>query len=158
MYQSTKVFGHELGLSACFRQHRATHSHCSLLHGYALSFKFVFQAATLDDRNWVHDFGGLKELKENLQATFDHKLVVAADDPHLDTLCALAGTVADVLVLPAVGCEAFAQHAFHMATAVIHKANKASAAIGFPHDRVSVMSCECAEHGANSAIYFGVMV
>lgn len=141
MFQSTKRYGHELGLSACFRQHRATHSHCSLLHGYALAFTFVFEAKELDDKNWVQDFGGLKELKVMLQQAFDHKLLVAQDDPQLDNICALSAFVADVLVLPAVGCEAFAQQAYHMAMSVIDV------------DRVRVVSVECAEHGANSAIY-----
>jgi 6-pyruvoyltetrahydropterin/6-carboxytetrahydropterin synthase len=38
-----KTYGHELGLSACFRQHRAK-SHCRFLHGYPLSFTFTFAA------------------------------------------------------------------------------------------------------------------
>ncbi|HEX2555077.1 MAG TPA: hypothetical protein VHL98_15360, partial [Microvirga sp.] len=42
IYRSTKVYDHNEGLSCCFRQWRATHSHCRLLHGYALAFKFVF--------------------------------------------------------------------------------------------------------------------
>jgi 6-pyruvoyltetrahydropterin/6-carboxytetrahydropterin synthase len=161
-YQSTKTFGHELGLSACFRQHAATHSHCSLLHGYALSFKFVFEADTLDDRNWVQDFGGLRELKRQLQATFDHKLVVAEDDPNLDAICSLNGTIADVLLLPAVGCEAFAKLAYDMAVQVIQNANnrefvakRAKGLVWAESNRVRVVSCECAEHGANSAIYIG---
>ena len=36
VWRSTKTYGHEEGLSCCFRQWRATHSHCRLLHGYAL--------------------------------------------------------------------------------------------------------------------------
>ena len=59
-YQSTKTFGHDLGISCAFRQWRATHSHCSKIHGYALSVTMVFEANTLDDRNWVMDFGGFK--------------------------------------------------------------------------------------------------
>lgn len=167
MYQSTKRYGHELGLSACFRQWRATHSHCSFLHGYALSFKFVFEAETLDDHNWVQDFGGLKELKQRLQQTFDHKLVVASDDPWRDELCALRGlSIADVLVMPAVGCEAFAEYAFNIAAGIVHRANEEYAAQRnstrqagehriWPDEvqRVRVVSCECAEHGANSATY-----
>lgn len=145
-YRSTKTFGHELGLSACFRQWRATHSHCSLLHGYALSFKFVFEAETLDDRNWVMDFGGLKDLKQRLVNDFDHKLVVAADDPQLDEICQFAGIgIADVRVEADVGCEAFARIGWEHANIVIH-------GLGMS-DRVKVISCECAEHGANSAIY-----
>jgi 6-pyruvoyltetrahydropterin/6-carboxytetrahydropterin synthase len=162
-YQSTKTFGHELGLSACFRQWRATHSHCSLLHGYALSFKFVFEADTLDDRNWVQDFGGLKELREGLRRNFDHTLAVAQDDPKLDELCALGGLgLADVRVFPAVGCEAFAKMAYDLAVLVVNDANEVefqrlrATVDQWPFkSRVRVVSCECAEHGANSAIYIG---
>lgn len=146
MYRSTKTFGHDLGLSACFRQWRATHSHCSKLHGYALSFKITFEG-DLDERNWVVDFGGLKWLKERIVEMFDHKTVIAADDPmciHFEQLHQ-AG-VADVLVLEHVGCEAFAREVFHLAERALRRdANLAP--------RVRVISVECAEHGANSAIY-----
>jgi 6-pyruvoyltetrahydropterin/6-carboxytetrahydropterin synthase len=145
MYRSTKTYGPEVGLSACFRQWRAD-SHCSYLHGYALSFSFVFEADELDKRGWVVDFGALKELKDKLVQTFDHKLVVAADDPELSMFKALAKmNVADVLVLPdGVGCEKFAKLAYDYAAGVV------SATYG---KRVRVISCECREHGANSAIY-----
>lgn len=142
-YQSTKTFGHELGLSACFRQWRAE-SHCSKLHGYALAFTVTFEAETLDERNWVQDFGGLKELKADIQHVFDHRLVVAKDDPYIDELTGLAGLgVADALVLDNVGCEAFAQHVFELAES------------RYRTERVRIVSVECREHGANSATYFG---
>ena len=70
-YFSTKCYGHNIGLSAVFRQPLA-HSHCKLLHGYSLSFKFTFGCDELDERNWVVDFGGLKPLKAWLEETFDH--------------------------------------------------------------------------------------
>lgn len=146
-FQSTKTYGHDLGLSACFRQWRATHSHCSLLHGYALSFKFTFECEYLDGRNWVVDFGGLKWLKEQLQYHFDHKLVVAQDDPEIERFRDLSiARLADVFVLPAVGCEAFARFAFQLAEQALQR----DAGLA---PRVRVVSCECAEHGANSAIY-----
>ncbi len=47
IYRSTKMYDHNEGLSCCFRQWRATDSHCRLIHGYALAFKFVF--ATFGD-------------------------------------------------------------------------------------------------------------
>jgi 6-pyruvoyltetrahydropterin/6-carboxytetrahydropterin synthase len=143
-YQSTKTYGHEEGLSCCFRQWRAR-SHCNLLHGYSLSFRFVFEADTLDDRNWVVDFGGLKVLKLALHDQFDHKTVIAADDPYLPEIQALGRLgVADVVVLPGVGCEKFAELAWEMANDIVAG-----------NHRVRVVSCECAEHGANSAIYYG---
>lgn len=146
-YQSTKTYSHELGLSACFRQWRAS-SHCRHLHGYPLSFHFVFEADTLDANNWVIDFGSLKPLRAALEACFDHRLVVAHDDPQLDLLCSLAGLdLADVLVLDNVGCEAFAQHAYTLGLMHLHDAGQAV--------RVRLVSVECREHGANSAIYYG---
>ena len=69
-YYSTKTYGHEEGLSCMFRQPLATHSHCSLLHGYALSFSFKFGCNHLDDKNWVVDFGDLKDLKAWLKDSF----------------------------------------------------------------------------------------
>jgi 6-pyruvoyltetrahydropterin/6-carboxytetrahydropterin synthase len=146
MYRSTKRYGHELGLSACFRQHRATHSHCSLLHGYALAFTFVFEAETLDAHNWVQDFGGLKDLKRKLVTMFDHTCIVAKDDPQVAFFGVLQKQgLIDLRVLGAVGCEAFANVAYHMAQGVLLSMGESQ--------RVRVVSCECAEHGANSAVY-----
>lgn len=145
MFISTKTYGHEIGLSACFRQWRAT-SHCKLLHGYALAVKLEFEADELDANNWVVDFGDLRGLKEQLVELFDHKLLVAADDPELDTLCGLAGLgLADVEVVEAAGCEAFAAMVFSMATRWL-------VAEGYA-PRVRIRSVEVREHGANSAIY-----
>lgn len=144
-HQSTKTYGHEIGLSAVFRQWRAN-SHCNQLHGYALAFEFVFEADELDERNWVVDFGGLKDLKYELQKTFDHKTVVAVDDPHIDSIIALADIgIADVQVLDAVGCEKFAELAAEIAESVLLEN-------GYK-PRVRVKSVECREHGANSALY-----
>jgi 6-pyruvoyl-tetrahydropterin synthase len=43
----------------------------------------IFESENLDDRNWVFDFGGLKQFKDWAEHMFDHTLVIAADDPHL---------------------------------------------------------------------------
>ena len=144
-FLSTKTYGPELGLSAVFRQWKAN-SHCNQLHGYSLGFRFTFEAKELDDRNWVMDFGGLKGLKAKLQQTFDHKLVVANDDPQFQVLLDLqeAG-VADVMVVEAVGCEKFAQLAALYAQTELEL-------LGLDK-RVKVVEVECSEHGANSAIY-----
>lgn len=144
-YKSTKTFGHELGLSAAFRQHRAE-SHCNLIHGYALAIKVTFEADELDVRNWVVDFGSLKSYKAILENTFDHKLLVAEDDPKKDDLCALQGLgLADVVVVPATGCEAFAKMVFEYTEQWLIDAGYAP--------RCRVVEVEVREHGANSAIY-----
>ena len=80
MHYSTKII--ELG-SCAFRQPKAT-SHCRFLHGYRLTAKFWFASETLDQNNWVVDFGGLRELKKLLQDQFDHTTCISADDPHVD--------------------------------------------------------------------------
>lgn len=144
-YQSSKTYGHEIGLSACFRQPGAN-SHCRFLHGYALSFKFVFETYELDQNNWVVDFGGaaLKALKNWLVETFDHRMLVAADDPSIDELTYLdAIGLAQVIVLERVGCEAFAVLAYEQAKNLMQKY----------HPHVRVVSCEVKEHGANGAAF-----
>lgn len=142
---STKTYGHDVGLSACFRQHKAT-SHCRFLHGYALAVTIKFGANELDERNWVIDFGGLGTFKDSLKAMFDHTLLIAQDDPHVDELGVLAGfDLADVRIVEATGCEAFAKLIFKSAEAWL---------VDNGHvPRVWVQSVEVREHGANSAIY-----
>jgi len=145
MNYSTKTYGHNEGLSCVFRQPNAFHSHCSLLHGYSLAFSFKFGAEVLDDKNWVVDFGGLKILKEWLKSSFDHTLVVDRDDPFMKDLLELeAKGLAKVVVMPGVGCEKFAEHAFHKADALVKE---------MTDGRCFAVSCEVSEHGANSAIY-----
>lgn len=144
-YLSTKTYGHEVGLSCCFRQWRAQ-SHCRFLHGYALAIRLEFEAEELDERNWVVDFGSLKGFKSWLEETFDHKLLVAEDDPEFDLITGLGGPgVADCVVVEATGCEAFAKLVFECAEVWL-KDN------GYP-PRVKMRSVEVREHGANSAVY-----
>ena len=144
-YISTKTYGHDFGLSCAFRQYKAK-SHCHFLHGYAISVKVEFEANLLDHRNWVVDFGGLKSFKEELKNLFDHKVIVAEDDPLIDwyrrgdELGAL-----ELIVMPQVGCEYFAYHISCIARAWLH-INKLT-------PRCTVKSVEVREHGANSAIF-----
>ena len=58
-FTSNKVIN--LG-SAAFRQWRSTHSHCQFIHGYNLTANITFEANELDNKGWVADFGGLKDL------------------------------------------------------------------------------------------------
>ena len=142
---STKTYGHNIGLSAVFRQPHADHSHCRFLHGYSLQFKFVFGTNDLDHRNWAVDFGGLKPLKKWLEDTFDHKTVIDREDPFLYKFAELENMgLAEITVLDGVGAEKFAEHACKFADKLIREATD---------NRCYCVSCECSEHGANSAIY-----
>ena len=144
-HYSTKKYGHNIGLSAVFRQPHADHSHCRFLHGYSLAFKFTFGASDLDHRNWVQDFGGLKPLKQWLEDSFDHKTVCDINDPMISDLRELETKgLAQITVLDGVGAEKFAEHAFNFADELIREKTD---------NRCYCVRAECAEHGANSAIY-----
>ena len=102
-YVSTKTYTH-LGPVA-YRQWRAD-SHCNLIHGYALSFHFEFESDSLDSRNWVMDFGGLRPLKDLLEDWFDHTLLVADDDPDREHLLKLGELgLAKITQVEKTGCE-----------------------------------------------------
>ena len=144
LYRSTKTYGHSEGLSCCFRQWRAQ-SHCRLIHGYALAFKFTFATGELDERNWCFDFGGLKPVKEWLKHMFDHTMLAADDDPELPRLIELQNNgLVDLRVLPSVGCEATARYVFDHVQAFVHEQT---------NGRVWLESVEVREHAGNSAVY-----
>jgi 6-pyruvoyltetrahydropterin/6-carboxytetrahydropterin synthase len=171
-YLSTKTYGNDRGLSCCFRQWRSTHSHCSLLHGYSIGIKLIFESETLDDRNWVMDFGGLKAFKEWSEYMFDHTLVIAEDDPHLEKFQALAslglqevGGVCDIRIVEAVGCEKFSELAYQEMDRILKTfqrgesytlPNGKSFSCRYPVGQgVRLRSVEVFEHNANSAVYEG---
>lgn len=142
-YQSTKVI--ELG-SCAFRQWRASHSHCRFLHGYQLIAKLWFGGTELDDKNWVIDFGGLKELKGKLQHVFDHTTCIAADDPELETFKELdrKGLIQLRVFEKGVGIERVAEEVYRIASEHIKE---------IAGGRCWVEKVECFEHEDNSAIY-----
>ena len=105
-YVSTKEYHN--AFPCAYRQWKAD-SHCNKIHGYAFSMKFYFGTDTLDARNWVADYGGLKELKTFLEDKFDHTLLVAHDDPEIDMFLDLQRKkLAKLTVLPRLGCEGIA--------------------------------------------------
>jgi len=172
MYYSTKTYGTDRGLSCCFRQWRADHSHCSTLHGYSIGIKLIFKSETLDEKNWVMDFGGLKAFKAWADLMFDHTMLIAHDDPHLDTFMALDAIkggfndmgVVDLRVVDAVGCEAFAEMAYRQMD-IILKSFQEGYIVNIDDQEykarypvspgVKLVSAEVFEHAGNSALYEG---
>ena len=151
-YQSTKVFD---GFSCVFRQWKAEGTHCKYVHGYGVSFKVWFEGQ-LDEKNWVWDFGGMKRAKGTIDGMnpkawmdymFDHTMIVAEDDPFLESfkLMDRAGA-AQVRILPAVGAEKFAEYIFNKLQEFIHTETEG---------RVRIARVDFMEHGRNSAIYEG---
>jgi len=168
-YYSTKTYGNDRGLSCCFRQWRATHSHCSTIHGYSIGIKLIFECDTLDEKNWCMDFGGLKEFKSWADYMFDHTLVVAEDDPmlpffkHMNDIVDMGsvnpestvpyerGAICDLRIVPGVGCEMFAKICYDKMAELL-----ASGDMRYPiNPTVRIKSVEIFEHGANSATYEG---
>lgn len=171
-FLSTKTYGNDRGLSCCFRQWRSSHSHCSLLHGYSIGIELVFESSTLDSRNWVMDFGGLKAFKEWSEWQFDHTLVIAQDDPHLAKFKELAklgkqseGGVIDLRIVDHVGCEKFAELAYRIMSEILaayqegtswaHPDGKLFEARYAVGKEVKLRSVKVFEHAGNSASYEG---
>ena len=148
-YYSSKTYTHAEGLSCCFRQWRASDSHCRFVHGYALEVKIDFVANDLDSRRWVVDFGSMKAIRVFLKSTFDHTTIVAADDPGIDRMRDLsAAGVIDLRIVPEVGCEAFAYLIYEQTRLWLRDYEKL---VGAP--RVFVASVEVREHSGNAARY-----
>ena len=141
MYQSTKTFHF---LPCAHRQWRDK-GDCKFIHGYDRSVKLVFECHYLDDKEWVMDFGGLKEIKEWLENLFDHTLLINEDDPEIEffeemerrNLCKLR-------IMPNVGMEGSAKYIFdYVDEWVQNKTNQ----------RVYLYSVECIENEKNSALF-----
>ena len=137
MFVSTKVFD---GFSCCFRQWKATTTHCQYLHGYGVSFKVWFEGE-LDERNWVWDFGGMKRAKTKIDGKspkewmdymFDHTVLIAEDDPMR------------IRIVPATGAEKFAEFIYNKLNKFVKEET---------NNRVRVQQVEFREHNKNSAIY-----
>jgi 6-pyruvoyltetrahydropterin/6-carboxytetrahydropterin synthase len=147
---STKLFD---GYSTCFRQWKATETHCKFLHGYAVSFRVWFEGE-LDHRNWVWDFGGMKRSKTKIDGMspkdyfawlLDHTTVVAQDDPYLDMFRQIdKDGIIQLRVLPSTGCEKFAEFLYEKINNFLKVETDG---------RVRAIKVEVYEHERNSASY-----
>ena len=150
MFKSTKLFD---GFSCCFRQWKAETTHCKYLHGYGVSFRVTFEGE-LDHRNWVWDFGGMKRAKTLIDGMqpkawmdhmFDHTVIVAEDDPRLETFQAMeVMNIIQLRIIKATGAEKFAEFIFHKLNNFVKTET---------NERVKVAQVEFMEHGKNTAIY-----
>jgi 6-pyruvoyltetrahydropterin/6-carboxytetrahydropterin synthase len=141
-YISTKII--PMG-STAFRQWRAD-SHCKLIHGYRLQCKLWFTADELDDKNWIYDFGGCREIKNLLEKQYDHTTVVAADDPELGTFKLMSdkGMIDLRIAEKGVGIERTAEWVYETTNKFVTDQTD---------NRVRVIKVEVWEHEGNSAIY-----
>lgn len=94
------------------------------------------------------DFGSLKSLKGWLEDQFDHKTLVAEDDPEIEWFReAERRGIIQMRIVPATGCEKFAEMIFGAAQVWLADNGYAP--------RVRLASVEVREHGANSAVFTG---
>ena len=149
-YKSTKLFN---GFTCCFRQWKAVETHCKYLHGYAVSFKVIFEGE-LDHKNWVWDFGGMKRAKNLIDGMqpkawmdymFDHTVIIAKDDPEALMFQSLSDLgVIQLREVEATGAEKFAEYVFNKLNKFVDLET---------NGRVKISSVEFMENGNNSAIY-----
>ena len=152
-YQSTKLFDN---YSVAIRQWKAQHSHCQLLHGYALKFKVWFESVEpleenqLDEMNWIQDYGGFKSvpvgngLKDWMDYMWDHTLLIEKDDPYLDLFESMNPTVCHLRVMDKIGAESAAKLVYDKFNDTLSKQGGG---------RVKVTKVECWEADKNSSIY-----
>lgn len=154
MYISTKKFEN---YSVALRQWKAQHSHCQLLHGYALKFKVWFASnksdidKQLDDMNWIVDYGGFKDkpvgngLKSWMNDMWDHTTLIEKDDPYRPLFEDMAaGGICKVHFLEKMGAESCAKLVFDKFNEVLAKTDAG---------RCKVVKVECWENDNNSSIY-----
>lgn len=154
MFKSTKRIG---PISTNHRNwHAATNinrdsRHCSLIHGYSRIVEFVF-IGTPDICQWVVDFGNLRDVKRWLEDKWDHRTLVASDDPlleeikRIDHVGLIDLTVVDVSngLSWGPGMEGSCKWVFDEVSKIIMEKTNGQAAIE---------SVRIWEHENNSAIY-----
>jgi 6-pyruvoyltetrahydropterin/6-carboxytetrahydropterin synthase len=83
--------------------------------------------------------------KEWMDYMFDHTVIVAEDDPFVESFQSMEKHgAAQVRVIPAVGAEKFAQFIYDKVNPFIQEETDG---------RVKIIRVEFREHGKNSAIY-----
>lgn len=144
IWESGKTYVHSVGLSCAFRQWKAE-SHCKFIHGYSLQVACTFRSKDLDVRGWLVDFGSLKSFKGWLEDIFDHKTLVAEDDPLLSEfqrIEQLGGM--QLSILPHVGMEATAYYIYHYLDQWL---------IDNGYSKIILQEVEVKEHESNWARY-----
>ncbi len=141
LYTSTKKFS---GFPCTHRQWRAE-SHCRFVHGYSREFYFEFACNERTVEGWVVDFGGLKDVKQLLEHTFDHTFLTASDDPELGTWRQLDSRgIIQLRILPNPSMEGTAEWVYQQVDKMVRNSTQG---------RAWVTLVEVRENEKNSAIY-----
>lgn len=146
VFYSTKKIG---PISTGHRQWRDKKA-CKYVHGYGRYVKFTFACKNLDERQWVYDFGGCKDIKKWLEEQWDHRTLLASDDPllqeflHIGEIGGIDINVMDVNKGYGPGIEGSCKFVYDHVNEMIKEKTCG---------RVWVKSVEIWEHENNSAIF-----
>ena len=130
--------------------HRAPNhdGHCKLIHGHNWSFEVTFECETCDDNGFVFDFGKLQPVKKTLDDTFDHTLVLSANDPLRREITEFFAKyeIPNVRVIDDCSCEGIAKWVYHLVNSYVSDVSM---------NRVHVSKVTVYEDTRNSASYTG---
>lgn len=74
----------------------------------------------VDELGFVVDFGGLRDLKAQIDHLFDHTLLIDEDDPQREVFEKLGeASLAKVIFLPSASAEGIAKFVYRMAQKII---------------------------------------
>jgi len=105
----------------------------------------VFGAQCLDKQGFVVDFGALKQVKQQLQAWFDHTVILQADDPLVPLFRTLEKKgFMNLQTFPLISSEGLAEYCALYVNEQISMATS---------NRAYVISCEHIEAEKNTAIF-----
>ena len=119
--------------------------HCAYIHGYSREYTFYFEADEMDEHGWVVGFGDLKNLEKYLLDMYDHTLLIAENDPELDTFKELDKKgLCDLRIVPEASLEGSAKVALEKANQILDNMTAG---------RARCFKVEARENDKNSAIY-----
>ena len=122
---------------------------CAWCHGYSRYIEFTFDG-DLDEKQWVYDFGDLKFVKNWLEENWDHKTLIASNDPKLEKLKEMESenliklTIVDITQGWGPGIEGSCKWVYDVINPIIREKTSG---------RVSISKIQVWEHEHNSAIY-----
>jgi len=121
--------------------------HCRLIHGHNWTFEITFAADEPDQCGFVVDFGKLKDLRAQLLAIFDHKLLINDGDPLLGEIRTFLSVfdINNVTPVADCSCEGIAEFVFKLANTFIRAET---------NQRAFVIRVTVFEDGSNSATHF----
>jgi 6-pyruvoyltetrahydropterin/6-carboxytetrahydropterin synthase len=133
--------------------------HCRFIHGHNWGFDITFTCDTLNECDFVIDCGGLQCIKQFLQDTFDHTLLLNKDDDDIlknDDFIMWLRSITKMVLVPSCGMEGLAEYVFKGVASMIGDSQD------MLYDRdprtgakrgLKVVSVTCWEDTKNSATY-----